>query len=96
MNKTQLAALVAERAEISKAQASKMVDVVLGAIADSVCEENGDREVAIPDFGRFFIKQVPERQGINPATKEKITIEAHEKVVFKPSDNMDIYSRKHQ
>jgi nucleoid DNA-binding protein len=93
MNKTQLTSAVAEKAEISKAQAAKLVDTLLGVIADNIC--TGDKEIAIPDFGRFFVKEVPARQGINPQTKEKITIEAHEKIVFKPSDNMDVFSRKH-
>lgn len=93
MNKTQLTSAVAEKAEISKAQAAKLVDTLLGVIADNIC--TGDKEIAIPDFGRFFVKKVPARQGINPQTKEKITIEEHEKIVFKPSDNMDVFSRKH-
>lgn len=93
MNKTQLAAMVAERTGASKAVATRYVDAVLGCMADTIYE--GDGEVAIPDFGRFSVKNVPERQGVNPATGEKITIEAHDKVVFKPSDNMGIYTRKH-
>lgn len=93
MNKTQLTVAVAEKANISKADAAIYVNAVLGVIADNICE--GDHEVSVPDFGRFFVKEVPARQGINPATKEKITIDAHEKVVFKPSDNLSIFSRKH-
>lgn len=93
MNRTELIAKVAERAEVTKADAAKYVNAVLGVIADNLTK--GDKELALPDFGRFFVKEVPERQGLNPRTKEKITIEAHEKIVFKPSDNMDLYSRKH-
>lgn len=93
MNRTELIAQVAERAEVTKADAAKYVNAVLGVIADNLTK--GDKDLALPDFGRFSVKQVPERQGVNPRTKEKITIEAHEKIVFKPSDNMDLYSRKH-
>jgi DNA-binding protein HU-beta/DNA-binding protein HU-alpha len=93
MNKTELAAQVAARTEISKAEASKYVNVVLGVIADNLSE--GDAEVSIPDFGRFFVKDVPARTGINPQTKEKINIEAHKKVVFKASDNLGYFTRKH-
>ena len=94
MNKTQLVENVAGKTDLTKTEASQLVNIVLGAIADNICD--GDGEVAIPDFGRFMIKQVAERQGINPSTKEKIIIPAHEKIVFKPSDNISIYSRKHQ
>lgn len=94
MNKTQLIEKVAEKTGMKKADASPLVNAVLSAIADNICD--GDGEVTIPDFGHFMIKQVSERQGINPATKERITIPAHDKIVFKPSDNISIYSRKHQ
>lgn len=93
MNRTQLIAAVAERAELTKGDAAKYVNTVLGVIADNLTE--GDHELAIPDFGRFAVKQVPQRNGVNPATGEKIVIEAHEKVVFKASDNLSIFSRKH-
>ncbi len=93
MNRTQLIAAVAERIELTKGDAAKYVNAVLGVIADNLAE--GDHELAIPDFGRFFVKQVPERQGVNPKTGEKMTIEAREKVVFKASDNLSIFSRKH-
>ena len=81
MNKTQLTAIVAEKTGISKADAAKYVNAVLGTIADTLTE--GDKEVAIPDFGRFLVKSVPERQGINPATKEKIEIPAKKVIKFK-------------
>lgn len=93
MNKKQLAASVAEKTGITKTDAEKYVNAVVGAIADNICE--GDNEVQLPDFGRFYVKTVPSRQGTNPATGEKMTIEAHDKIVFKPSDNMYLYSRKH-
>jgi len=93
MNKSTLVSAVAEKAGISKAAAANYTDIILGVIADTVCA--GEEDVAIPDFGRFFVKNVPEHQGFNPTTKEKITIEARDKVVFRPSYNISIYSRKH-
>ncbi|MGI6242650.1 MAG: HU family DNA-binding protein [Prevotella sp.] len=93
MNRTQLINALAKKTDISKAQAAKYVNTMLGIIADNLCE--GDHELAIPDFGRFSVKHVAERQGVNPATGERITIEARDKVVFKASDNISIFSRKH-
>ena len=93
MNRTELIAAVAERTGSTKANAAKVVDAVFGAMADCLTEER--QEVAIADFGRFSIRQQPERQGINPQTGEKITIEAKEKVIFKASTSMEYYSRKH-
>ena len=92
MNKNELIAAVAARTESSKAEAAKYVNAILGVIADSVYNKE---EVAISDFGKFSLKEVAARQGRNPATGEAITIEAHDKVVFKEYENMSIYSRKH-
>ncbi|MDD4533846.1 MAG: HU family DNA-binding protein [Prevotella sp.] len=93
MNRTQLIDAVAERANMTKVDAAKCINTVLGVMADNLAE--GDGEIAIVDFGHFFVKHVPERQGTNPANGEKMTIEARDKVVFKASDNLSIYSRKH-
>lgn len=93
MNRSELIAAVAAQLDTTKGNAAQMVDTVLGVIADRLTEER--EEVAIADFGRFSIKQQPERQGINPQTGEKITIEAKEKVVFKASTSLEYYSRKH-
>lgn len=93
MNRTQLIAQVAEKTGKTKAEAAQCVNAVLGTLADNLCQ--GDHEVAIPDFGRFFLKHVPARQGTNPSTGEKITIEARDKVVFKPSENLEYFTRKH-
>lgn len=94
MNRTQLIDAFAAKEGISKTNASKYVNTLLGLIADNLCE--GDGEMAIPDFGRFVVKHVGERSGVNPSTGEKITIEARDKVVFKASDNLCIFSRKHR
>ena len=93
MNRTQLTDAVARSLQVSKAQAGRCINAVLGSIADNLTD--GDHEVAIPDFGRFFVKNVAERQYVSPATGEKITVEAHERLVFKASDYMNYYSRKH-
>lgn len=93
MNKTQIVAAFAEKAGIIKTDASKFFNALMGVMADNIVE--GDGEISIPDFGRFSIKHVAERQGVNPATGEKITIAARDKVVFKASDSLPYFSRKH-
>jgi len=52
-------------------------DVVNGGL-----EQDGT--VNIAGFGKFKLKRVDEREGYNPQTEEKITIPAHNKIVFKP------------
>ncbi len=81
MNKTKIIAAFAEKAGITKTDAARYFDTMIGLMADNMVD--GDGEIAIPDFGRFSIKHVAERQGINPATKEKITIAARDKIVLR-------------
>ena len=93
MKRKELIDEVARRAKISKTDAAKCLNAVLGTIADNLTE--GDHDIAIPDFGHFAVRHVAERKGKNPQTGEAITIGARDKIVFKASDNIGIYSRKH-
>ena len=80
MNKTDLVNAIAA-AGVSKADSKKALDAVLDAISGALKE--GDK-VAILGFGTFAVSKRPARTGINPATKEKIQIEAKKVIKFKP------------
>lgn len=80
MNKSELANAIAEGAGLTKADAKKALDVTLEAIANAL--KSGDK-VALLGFGNFAISERPARQGINPATKEKIEIPAKKVIKFK-------------
>ncbi len=79
MNKTDLVNAIAA-AGLSKADSKKALDATLGAIADAL--KAGDK-VALLGFGTFAVNERPARQGINPATKEKIEIPAKKVIKFK-------------
>ena len=79
MNKTDLVNAIAAQG-LRKADSKKALDAVLDAISGALKE--GDK-VAILGFGTFSINERPAREGINPATKEKITIAAKKVVKFK-------------
>ena len=79
MNKTDLVNAIAA-AGLSKADSKKALDATLGAIADAL--KAGDK-VALLGFGTFAVSERPARQGINPATKEKIEIPAKKVIKFK-------------
>lgn len=80
MNKTELIAAVAEKAGVSKKDAEKVyasfVDVVAGEL------KKGEK-VQLVGFGTFEVKARAARQGINPRTKETITIKATKAPAFK-------------
>ena len=81
MNKTELIAAVAERAELSKKDTEAAVNATIEAIA--ACLASGDK-VQLVGFGAFEVKSRAARIGRNPKTKETIQIPASKVPVFKP------------
>ena len=80
MNKTELVASIAEKANISKKDAEKAV----AAFIDSVASElKAGGKVQLVGFGTFEVRERAARQGINPQTKAAITIAASKNPVFK-------------
>ena len=79
MNQAELIAAVAERAGLTKADAGKAVEALIGSITDAL--KRGD-EVRIAGFGTFGISERGERQGRNPQTGEAITIAASKAARF--------------
>jgi len=82
MNNNDLAEAVASDNGLTKADARKLVDSVFAAIADAAAK---GEEVSVPGFGKFAVKNSPERQGRNPSTGAAITIAASRKVSFSPA-----------
>ena len=80
MTKTELVRNVAQIAHITGIEASLAVNAVLDTIEDTL--KNG-KNVALPGFGTFSVKDRAERKGRNPQTGEEITISAGKVVRFK-------------
>ena len=80
MNKTELVQAIAEKANLTKVQAKAALDAGMCTVEGAL--KKGDK-VALIGFGTFQIVKKDKRQGINPATKAKITIPAKKVVKFK-------------
>ena len=80
MNKTELIEKIAQGAGLTKVDAKKALDATVEAIKDALVA--GDK-VQLVGFGTFAIAEKPAREGINPATKEKIQIAAKKVAKFK-------------
>jgi DNA-binding protein HU-beta len=80
MNKTELVAAVAAKANLAKKDADAAVSAVLEAVTDALAD--GDK-VSIVGFGTFSIKTRAARTGLNPRTKEKIEIPEAKVPTFK-------------
>lgn len=80
MNKTELIEKIAVGAELSKSDAKKALEATIEAIKNALVD--GDK-IQLIGFGTFSVSERPAREGINPATKEKITIAAKKVAKFK-------------
>ena len=73
MNKTELIAAMAEKAEISKKDAEKALTAFTNVVADALVDND---KVAITGFGTFETVERAARTGRNPNTGEAIEIVA--------------------
>ena len=82
MNKTELTAIAAEKAGISKKDAERLVNAFLDTL--SLTLASGEK-IQLSGFGTFELKTREPRMGRNPRTKEPVEIPATTVPVFKPS-----------
>lgn len=80
MNKAELIAAVGDAAELSKADAARAVDAVIGVITQAM--KAGDT-VTLVGFGTFQVRERAAREGRNPKTGETIKIAKSKNPTFK-------------
>ena len=80
MNKTELIAAVAERAELSKKDAEKAVKAFTDVVAEELVK---GEKIQLVGFGTFEVSERKEREGRNPKSGEKMTISASKTPKFK-------------
>ena len=85
LNKKEIANLVAGQLQGTKKESLEYVNAVFNVVFDALAAGN---TVDVAGFGKFTIAERAERQGINPATKETITIPASKSVKFKASKTL--------
>ena len=85
MNRTELAQQVASRSGVDSNQAKAAVDAVFETITDELSSGN---EVSVSGFGKFSVSDRAARQGVNPATGEKIQIAASKAAKFSAASGL--------
>ena len=80
MNKTQLVAAVAEKANLSKKDAEAAVAAVIASVEGAL--KAGDK-VQLVGFGTFEVRERSARQGRNPQTGKTVEIPASKVPAFK-------------
>lgn len=80
MNKTELIAAVAEKAELSKKDAEKAVKAFTDVVSEELVKGG---KVQLVGFGTFEVADRPSREGRNPKSGEPMTIAASRVPKFK-------------
>ncbi|WP_110969791.1 HU family DNA-binding protein [Pseudomonas huaxiensis] len=81
MRKPELAAAIAEKADLTKEQANRVLNAVLEQITVALHKGDG---VTLVGFGTFEKRHRGARTGKNPQTGEPVKIKASNTVAFKP------------
>ncbi len=85
MNKQELIEKVSSKAEVTKAEAAKLVNATLDSITEGLA---ADGKVVLIGFGTFEVRTRTARTGRNPRTGEKLKIAASRVPAFKPGKAM--------
>ena len=88
MSKADFIDAVAERAEVSKAEAKRWVELVFEEVEEGLKKAKKDGKFTIGTFGTFSVTKRPARKGRNPRTGEEIKIKASRTLRFKPATNL--------
>ncbi len=85
MTKSELTALAAEHAGVSKKDAERLINATIDALSAALAR---GEKVQLTGFGTFETKHREARVGRDPRTKASIAIPAAEVPVFKPSKGL--------
>lgn len=80
MTKAELVDYVAEKADLTKADAARALEAVMEGVTAGL-KESG--KVTLVGFGTFTAKEREAREGRNPQTGETVKIAARKAVTFK-------------
>lgn len=88
MSKSDFIERVAKKGKISKAEAKRSVELVLGEVESGLKSARKDGKFTVGTFGTFTISKRAARKGRNPRTGEPIKIKASKTLRFKPSSQL--------
>ncbi len=80
MNKADLIASISEKSGLPKKDSEAVLNAFVEAVEEGLAKEE---KVVLVGFGTFEVRKRAARKGINPQTKEEISIPATKAPVFK-------------
>ena len=75
----EIADRIAAEHNLSKVQSKAIVEAVIASITAAAVAGN---ETSLPGFGKFKVRETPEREARNPATGATIKVAAAKKLAF--------------
>ena len=88
VTRTDLSEAVYQKVGLSRAEAARLVEQVLGEIGDSLV---AGKAVKLSGFGTFMVRNKGERVGRDFKTGVEVPIEKRRVLMFKPSLNLKAY-----
>lgn len=85
MTKTELIASVAEKTGLTKRDSEKALTAVIDTITETLSDGG---KVQLVGFGTFEVRERAARTGVNPQTRQKITIAASKVPAFKAGSSL--------
>jgi len=85
MNKSELVKAIADKSDLTQADAGRALDAFIDTITGSLKKRE---QVAIAGFGTFVAKDRKAREGRNPRTGETVKIPAKTSGGFKPGSTL--------
>ncbi len=85
MNKAQLVEAVSDKIGITKKEAGNVMHAVIKTITGALSQ---GEKITLVGFGTFQVRQRKARKGINPQTKEALTIPAKKVLKFKAGKDL--------
>ena len=80
MNKAELVAAIAEKANFTKKDAEKAISALVESISETLAK---GEKIQLVGFGTFEVRERAAREGVNPRTGDKIKIAASKVPAFK-------------
>jgi DNA-binding protein HU-beta len=85
MQKTDFIKAVAEKTGVSQKETKQVIDAALDVIAETLSK---GEKVTLTGFGTFEVRNRQAREGVNPQTREKISIPATKTPGFSASSTL--------
>ncbi|MBQ3054225.1 MAG: HU family DNA-binding protein [Clostridia bacterium] len=82
MNKTDLITCISKKAGLTKKDSEKALEAFVATVQEGLAE---GKKISLAGFGTFYVKERKERAGIDPQTREPISISAKKAPAFKIS-----------